>query len=98
MDDGTLATITLTNPGGNVMGVRYEVIHSRRGVEIPKPHVMRSRRENESGQGIHAFARLMVHVPDVAHRTVAIADMARSRRSDDSFSGAGLGTNYEIVV
>ena len=97
MNYPALAPVVLANPGGYKLRIRDEEIDSIRGCHIPLPHIVRYQRKDCADNWIHRPPVLRVHLPDVSHRRMAVADVAGSRGSDHPLGRPGFRTYHQIV-
>jgi len=86
-DDGIdLPTVVLADTGGDVAGVRDEVIDAPRGGAIPATKKT-GRRSVENPRFPSAPEVVLEAIPDVAHGRVAITDVKRSFGRDGTLGG-----------
>src|SRR5712664_1374114 len=90
----------LPNPCGSVFRVCDEMIDPERASQIPHPHVVSYSLEYESRQTFHVLAVriLVIHVPDIPHGRMAVANVNGTRGRDYSLGRSRFAADDQIVA
>ena len=92
-----IAMIVLPDPFVDEIGVASEEIHSLGRKIIPLTHLVDHPWHAQTGQQARMPAVLVVHVPDIAGRGMAIADMGRRHRGKHALGATGTGGNHHVI-
>ncbi len=97
-DHGRVAAVVAADAAGDVRAVRGEVVDAHGALRIPRPQPRRDGTDREARQRRHAAGAevVVVAVPHVAHRRVAVAEVERARRRAHALGDAVRAREDEI--
>ena len=83
--------------GGDEIAVGEELIDVVGGLEIVFAHVVFEKAHSDLSAESGGAVIIIEHVPDIAHGSVAVANVSRGGRFADAFAGTGFVAENQVV-
>ena len=98
MDNRRIAPVIFSDAGRDCLRIGDEMVDPQRRDGVPVAYVVAERRHQKPCQRVRAHAVVVEHIPDIAHRRVAIADVDRVSGGDYALGWSGFAADDEVIA
>lgn len=98
MDHGGFSAVDPFDPVSNKSTVRNEMIHTFCGFQIVFPEIIFENGHSDLAAQSGITVIIFVHIPQIPHGGMAVADMGGMRRFPDPFCRTGFAGEDQIVL